>query len=228
LKVATTGSFSGYKREEVMWYIGLIAVLSFALSGVDAFLDGDGWFHAITHATFTIASVMTTTGFATLDYARWGHVAIAVIFVAMLLGGNAGSTAGGVKVIRYIVLFKNLSAQFVKTLHPKAMVGVFIDGKRVEGMTIASVTGFILLFVLSNMAVALYLFASGYDAMTAVSTALATLGNIGPGFALTGPAENYAFFTDTQKWVLAFAMMAGRLEFYTFFLLFTRTFWKRF
>jgi trk system potassium uptake protein TrkH len=228
LKVATTGSFSGYKREEVMWYIGLIAVLSIILSGVDAFLDSDTWFHAVTHATFTIASVMTTTGFATLDYAQWGHVAIAVIFVAMLLGGNAGSTAGGVKIVRYIILFKNLSAQFVKTLHPRAMVGVFIDKKRVGGMTIASVTGFILLFVLSNMAVALYLFASGYDAMTSVSTALATLGNIGPGFALTGPAENYAFFTDTQKWVLSFAMMAGRLEFYTLFLLLSRSFWKRF
>jgi len=228
IRLFSAASTAGYRREEVMWYLGLIVLLSFVLSGVDAFVDADNGWHALTHATFTVVSVMTTTGFATLDYAQWGHIAIAVVFTAMLLGGNAGSTAGGVKIIRYIVLFKNLSAQMVRTLHPKAMVGVFVDGKRIDGMTIASVTGFILLFVLANMSVALYLFACGYDAMTSVSTALATLGNIGPGFALTGPAENYAFFTDTQKWVLSFAMMAGRLEFYTLFLLFSRHFWKRF
>jgi len=146
----------------------------------------------------------------------------------MLVGGNAGSTAGGVKVIRYIVLFKNIALQFKKTLHPNAILNVFIDRQKTSSQIISSTTGFIFLFVMTNMLVTLYLFARGFDAMTAVSTAVATVGNIGPGFALTGPAQNYAFFSSIDKIVLSFAMIAGRLEFYTVVLLFSKHFWKKF
>ncbi len=228
LKLFSTGSSDGYKREEVVWYIAVFIGLSLVLSGVDEFVDNDNTFHALTHSFFTIASVMTTTGFATLDYAQWGHIAISVIFLAMLIGGNAGSTAGGVKVIRYIVLFKNLGTQMHKILHPNAVVGVFIDRQRLSSQIINATTGFIFLFIITNMIVTLYLFGRGFDAMTAVSTALATVGNIGPGFALTGPAENYAFFSNADKMLLSFAMIVGRLEFYTVFLLFGRSFWKKF
>lgn len=228
LKLFSSGRFDGYKREEVIWYLGIFIVLSLLLGSADIVIDKDNQFHAFTHSFFTIASVLTTTGFATLDYAQWGHVAIVVIFIAMLIGGNAGSTAGGVKVIRYIVLFKNIALQFKKILHPNAVAGVFIDGQRISSQTISSTTGFIVLFVMTNMLVTLYLFAQGFDAMTAVSTAVATVGNIGPGFSLTGPAENYAFFSDVDKVVLSMAMIIGRLEFYTVFLLFSRDFWKKF
>jgi trk system potassium uptake protein TrkH len=228
LKLFSTGKTEGYKREEVLWYLAIFIVLSLLLSSIDVFVDYDSYFHALTHASFTVASVLTTTGFATLDYEQWGHMAIAVIFVAMLVGGNAGSTAGGVKVIRYIVLFKNLMLQFTRTLHPNAVVGVFIDRQRVSSHIISSTTGFVFLFIMTNMLVTLYLFGRGFDAMTSVSTALATIGNIGPGFALTGPAENYAFFSDIDKIILSFAMIVGRLEFYTVFLLFSRSFWRKF
>jgi len=228
LKLFSTGSLMGYRREEVVWYLVLFILLSIGLSLTDIIVDADSYFHAMTHAFFTIASVMTTTGFATLDYAQWGHMAIAIIFMAMLIGGNAGSTAGGVKVIRYIVLFKTLLSQFARTLHPSMVTGVFIDRQRVSSYVISSTTGFIFLFVITNMLVTLYLFGRGFDAMTSVSTALATVGNIGPGFALTGPVENYAFFSSVDKVVLSVAMIIGRLEFYTVFLLFSRTFWKKF
>jgi len=228
LKFFSTGRIDGYKREEVLWYLMIFIVLSLILGSVDGFVDYDNTFHALTHAFFTVASVLTTTGFATLDYEQWGHIAISVIFVAMLVGGNAGSTAGGVKVIRYIVLFKNIVLQFTRTLHPNAIVGLFIDGKKISSQIISSTTGFIFLFVLTNMIVSLYLFARGFDTMTAVSTALATVGNIGPGFALTGPAHNYAFFSSADKMILSMAMIIGRLEFYTVFLLFSRSFWKKF
>jgi len=228
LKFLSTGSMEGYKREEVMWYLLIFFVLSLGLSMTDILVDADSYTHALTHSFFTIASVLTTTGFATLDYAQWGHIAITVIFLAMLIGGNAGSTAGGVKVIRYIVLFKNIMLQFTRTLHPRAVVDVFIDRQKVSSHIISSTTGFIFLFVMTNMLVTLYLFGRGFDAMTSVSTALATVGNIGPGFALTGPAQNYAFFSDLDKIILSFAMIVGRLEFYTVFLLFSRSFWKKF
>jgi len=228
LKLFSSGKFDGYTREEVLWYLAIFIVLSLILGSIDIFIDYDSYFHAFTHSFFTIASVLTTTGFATLDYAQWGHMAISIIFVAMLVGGNAGSTAGGVKVIRYIVLFKNIAVQLKRTLHPNAIVGLFIDGKKVSSQIISSTTGFIFLFVVTNMLVTLYLFGRGFDAMTAISTALATVGNIGPGFSLTGPAQNYAFFSGMDKMILSMAMIIGRLEFYTVFLLFSRSFWKKF
>jgi len=228
LKLFSTGRADGYKREEVLSYLLIFFVLSLFLGSIDVFVDYDNYFHALTHSFFTIASVLTTTGFATLDYAQWGHIAITIIFVAMLVGGNAGSTAGGVKVIRYIVLFKNIRVQLNRILHPNAVLGVFIDGQKVSSQIITSTTGFIFLFVITNMLVTLYLFGRGFDAMTAVSTALATVGNIGPGFALTGPAHNYAFFSSMDKIILSAAMIIGRLEFYTVFLLFSRSFWKKF
>jgi trk system potassium uptake protein TrkH len=228
LRFVSSGKLSSYKSEEIFWYLGLFVVLSFVLSGVDVWIDNDSYFHALTHSFFTIASVMTTTGFATLDYSTWGNFAIAVIFLAMLVGGNAGSTAGGVKVIRYIVLFKNIRMQFRQMIHPKAILNVFIDGKKVSPYVITSTTGFIFLFIMTNMLVTIYLFARGYDAMSAISAALATVGNIGPGFALVGPACNYSFFSDMDKIILSFAMLIGRLEFYTVLLLLSRSFWRKF
>jgi trk system potassium uptake protein TrkH len=228
LRFVSSGKLSSYKSEEIFWYLGLFVVLSFVLSGVDIWIDNDSYFHALTHSFFTIASVMTTTGFATLDYSTWGNFAIAVIFLAMLVGGNASSTAGGVKVIRYIVLFKNIRMQFRQMIHPKAILNVFIDSKKVSPYVITSTTGFIFLFIMTNMLVTIYLFARGYDAMSAISAALATVGNIGPGFSLVGPACNYSFFSDIDKIVLSFAMLIGRLEFYTVLLLLSRSFWHKF
>ncbi|RUM65932.1 MAG: TrkH family potassium uptake protein [Sulfurospirillum sp.] len=228
LKLFTSGSADGYRREEPLWYLGIFFLLSVTLTLIVSGLDKDNLFHAATHSFFTIASVLTTTGFATLDYEQWGHIAVSVVLVAMLVGGNAGSTAGGVKVIRHILLFKILNVQLKKSIHPHAMVTIFIDKQKASANTITSTVGFILLFIITNLIISFYLFSRGFDALTSISTALACVGNIGPGFALTGPAQNYAFFNDTDKIILSFSMIAGRLEFYTVALLFTKEFWKKF
>jgi trk system potassium uptake protein TrkH len=228
LRFLTSIDGSGYKREEVFWYLLIFIFLSLSLGMVLVFIKDDSLYHALTHASFTIASVLTTTGFATVDYEQWGQFAVSIIFIAMLIGGNAGSTAGGVKVIRYIVLFKNLTMQLKMTLNPKEIVAVFIDKQKISTSIINSTTGFIFLFILTNLFVSIYLFARGFDTLTSISTALATVGNIGPGFALTGPALNYSFFSSMDKYILSFAMIAGRLEFYTVMLIFSRNFWKRF
>ena len=228
LKFFSTRDLHAYKREEVLWYLAIFVILSLTLTFVVLLAGGETISHTLSHASFTIASVLTTTGFATLNYESWGPVAIAVIFIAMLVGGNAGSTAGGVKVIRYIVLFKNIRMEFKRILNPNAMVGVFIDNEKVSSKIISATTGFIFLFAITNMLLTLYLFSRGYDTMTSLSTAVAIVGNIGPGFSLSGPVENYAFFTDIDKIVLSIAMIIGRLEFYTVFLLFSHSFWKKF
>ncbi len=223
-----SGDFSGYRSEEVKWYTIIFLLLSISLSLVHLTHSHDTALFSFTHGFLTISSILTTTGFASLDYEQWGAVAVAIVFVAMLIGGNAGSTAGGMKVIRYIVLFKNLFAQIKLILHPNAVIGVYIDKGRVTSKILGSVSGFLLLFILTNAVVTFYLFARGFDPMTSISTAVACVGNIGPGFAHTGPAQNYHLFSNIDKIILSFAMIIGRLEFYTVMILFAKDFWKKY
>jgi trk system potassium uptake protein TrkH len=220
--------FSGYKSEEVVWYTLLFIVLSIGVSLVHFLNSKDSLFYALTHGFFTISSILTTTGFATVDYSQWGQTAIALIFIAMLVGGNAGSTAGGIKVIRFVVMFKNLKYQIRKILFPNAILAVKIDKKTISQNIINNVSAFIFLYILTVTAIALYLFASGYDTLTSLSASIACVGNIGPGFGHVGPIDNFAFFTDTQKLILAIGMIIGRLEFYTVLILLTKDFWKKF
>ncbi|WP_457607489.1 TrkH family potassium uptake protein [Nitratifractor sp.] len=220
--------FSGYKSEEVRWYLITFFILALGVTLTHEWTDADSFWHSATHSFFTVASVMSTTGFATTDYGQWSHAAIALIILAMFIGGNAGSTAGGVKVIRYVVIFKTLFAEMKRALHPRAHVAVYIDGQKLRDSVMSSTFGFFFLFVFTNVALTVYLYARGFDTMTSLSGALAIVGNIGPGFAKVGPAENFAFFTDIDKIILSIGMIIGRLECYTVFLLFSRSFWKRF
>ena len=225
---ALKGDLSGYKSEEVKWYLIVLFVLSIGVSLVHYLSSKDSLFFALTNGFFTISSILTTTGFATVDYSTWGQSAIALIFIAMLIGGNAGSTAGGIKVIRFVVMFKNLKFQIKKIISPYSIISVKIDGKKLSHQTIANVSAFIFLYILTVTAIALYLFANGYDTLTSLSASIACVGNIGPGFGHVGPVDNFAFFTDTQKIILAIGMIIGRLEFYTVLILLTRDFWKKF
>jgi len=219
---------SGYRSEEVRWYLILFLFFSALLTLTHENLAYDTLWHSATHSFFTVASVMTTTGFASIDYGLWSHTAVALIFLAMFVGGNAGSTAGGVKVIRYVVIFKTLFSELKRILHPRAAISVFIDGRKISDSVIASTFGFLLLFIFTNILLTLYIYARGYDEMTAISGALAIVGNIGPGFAKVGPSENFAFFGDWDKIVLSVGMIIGRLECYTVYVLLSASFWKKF
>ena len=218
----------GYKTEEVRWYLFIFLALSFALTFVHMDISGDSFGDASKHAFFTIASVMTTTGFATIDYGSWSHLAIAIVFVGLLMGGNAGSTAGGIKIIRHVIIFKTLSSEMKRILHPHAIISVFIDGVKQKERIISSTFGFFILFMITVAVVTVYIYARGFDAMSAVSGAFALVGNVGPGFSLVGPADNFGFFSDFDKLFFSFAMIIGRLECYTVFVLLSSAFWKKF
>ena len=220
--------FSGYRSEEVIWYTLIFFGLSLSLTLVHLFRSHDNLWHAATHSFFTISSIITTTGFASTDYGQWSAAATALIFIPMFIGANAGSTAGGVKVIRYVVLLKNLGAQIKQILHPNAIIGVYVDKKRVGSKVLGSVSGFFFVYFLTTLLLSFYLFAKGYDYLTAMSAAIAVIGNIGPGFGHVGPADNFTIFSDFDKVVLAIFMIIGRLEFYTFIILFSKEFWKKF
>lgn len=219
---------SGYQTEEVKWYFTLFVLLSIALTFVHVDISGDSFYDASKHAFFTIASVMTTTGFATIDYGTWSHLAIALIFIAMLIGGNTGSTAGGIKVIRYVIIFKTLFSEFKRILHPNTIISVFVDGVKQRERILSSTFGFFALFMLTVGIVTIYIYARGFDAMSAISGAFAIVGNVGPGFSLLGPSDNFSFFNDFDKLFLSIAMIIGRLECYTVFVLLSSSFWKKF
>jgi len=220
--------FSGYKSEELRWYLILFVTLSLALTFTHIDLSGDSFYDASKHSFFTIASVMTTTGFATIDYGNWSHLAVAIIFIGLLIGGNAGSTAGGVKVIRYVIIFKTLSSELKRILHPNSIISVFVDGRKQKERILSATFGFFALFMLTIMVVTIYIYARGFDAMSAVSAAFALVGNVGPGFSLVGPSDNFSFFNDFDKLIFSFAMIIGRLECYTVFVLFSSSFWRKF
>ena len=220
--------FSGYKSEEVRWYLAIFFALSVALTAVHMDISGDGFYDAFKNASFTIASVMTTTGFATIDYGTWSHLAIAIIFVGLLMGGNAGSTAGGIKIIRHVIIFKTLSSELKRILHPNTIISVFVDGVKQKERILSSTFGFFILFMITVAVVTVYIYARGYDAMSAISGAFALVGNVGPGFSLVGPADNFSFFSDADKIFFSVAMIVGRLECYTVFVLLSSSFWKKF
>ena len=220
--------FSGYKNEETRWYLRIFVVLSLSLTLVHIDIGGDSIYDALKHSAFTIASVMTTTGFATIDYSTWSNLAIAIIFVGIIMGGNTGSTAGGIKIVRHIIIFKVLGAEIKKILHPNTIISVFMDKIKLKERILSSTFGFFTLFMVTIAIVTIYLFAKGYDPMTSVSAAFALVGNVGPGFGLVGPSNNFAFFSDFDKIFFSFAMIVGRLECYTVFVLFSSSFWKKF
>ena len=220
--------FGGYKTEEVKWYLIIFTALSLFLSLVHVDISGDSFYDALKHASFTIASVMTTTGFATIDYGSWSHLAIAIIFIGLLMGGNAGSTAGGIKIIRHVIIFKTLASEFKRILHPNMIISVFINGVKQKERILSSTFGFFTLFMITVAIVTVYIYARGYDAMTAISGAFAIVGNVGPGFSMVGPADNFSFFSDFDKIFLSVAMIIGRLECYTVFVLLSSSFWKKF
>jgi len=222
------GDLRGYSSEETLWYLIIFFTLSCILTFIVYEEDGVSLSYAVVHAFFTIASLLTTTGFASLDYEIWGQAAIAVSFIALLIGGNGGSTAGGVKVIRYVVIAKVVAVEIKKILHPNAVVNIFINRTPSSGSLVSATFGFITLYILTNIVITLYLYGTGHDGLTSISAAIACVGNIGPGFGNVGPTHNYAFFDDLDAFVLSVGMILGRLEFYTFLLILTPAFWKKF
>lgn len=182
---------------------------------------------AIREITFNMASIISTTGFASTDYTLWGPLAATLFFCAMMVCGCSGSTAGGPKVFRYQILAGAVTGE-IKRLHsPNVVYTPRFQGQAIDAAAMNSVMGFFMLFFLTLGSGAVLLALLGLDAVTAVSGAAATLSNVGPGLGpIIGPAGNYASLTDPQIWVLTALMFVGRLELLTVYVLFTAAFWR--
>lgn len=177
-------------------------------------------------AVFQVVSVMTTTGYVTMDYDQWAPVGKGVLLLLMLIGGCAGSTAGGIKVIRHLISIQRVRIELKQILHPRAMISQKFGEKFLDEALVTNVLQFIFLYILIALIGALIMTALGLDLLSGLSASIACLGNVGPGFAAVGPTVNYGFIPDVGKYVLCLLMLLGRLEIYTFVLLFIPDYWR--
>ena len=171
-----------------------------------------------------VVSIATTTGFTTTDFSAWPAFLPVMLILASTAGGCAGSTAGGMKIIRMVLLYKQGAREISKLVHPNALIPVKLGGRAVPDNVVNAVWGFLSLYILSYVLLLLLMLASGADPVTAFSAVSACLNNLGPG--LGEVAQNYASVSDSGKMVLTFAMLLGRLELFTLLVLFTPVFWK--
>lgn len=181
---------------------------------------------ALRYSVFQVVSVATTSGFASADYAQWPAALGALLMVLSFFSASAGSTGGGMKVLRVLLLFKQGASEIRRLLHPAAVVPVKLSGRVVPERTLAAATTFFTAYLGIYAALGLLVAALGVDLVTAFSAVAATLTNTGPGLGAVGPAANYALLPQAAKWVLAFAMLLGRLELFTLLVLFTPSFWR--
>lgn len=177
-------------------------------------------------ALFTVSSLISTTGFYSVDYSGWISVAYMLLLLTFV-GGSAGSTSGGVKVIRVLLVFKYCYYEFKRMIHPHAVFPVRYNGRAVKEEYITRMLAFILLYVILSLFGAMILCMSGLGFEESISSMVSCLGNVGPGLGHLGPLDNYQSLPAFAKWFMSFAMLVGRLEFFTVLLIFTPNFWKR-
>lgn len=213
---------------ELPWFLGLLAVSAFALA---AYLLYKGFYldygESLRYAAFNTVSVATTLGFATTDYNVWPYFAPLWMLFLSSFAASSGSTGGGIKMLRAVLLYKQLYREFIKLLHPNAQIHTKVGRQPVPNKIIYAVLAFLFVYVASVIVLSFVLSASGLDVFTAFTAVVAMLNNTGPGLGQVGPASTYAVLNDFQTWVCSFAMLLGRLEFFTLLVVLPPVFWRK-
>ena len=181
---------------------------------------------AIRHGLFQVTAIITTTGFVTADFTIWTPFLTVLFFILMFFGASAGSTAGGVKIVRHIIMIKNGYLEFKRTLHPNAIIPVRYNGKSISQNIVFNIIAFFILYLIVFAIGALVFGLLGLDYMTALGGSASSLGNVGPAFGQLSPVNNFSSLPNLGKWWSAFLMLLGRLELFTVLILFTPYFWK--
>ncbi|HEX3035736.1 MAG TPA: potassium transporter TrkG, partial [Thermodesulfobacteriota bacterium] len=182
---------------------------------------------ALRFSSFQVVSIGTTTGYATDNFDMWPPLSKWLLFLLMFLGGCAGSTAGGIKNIRIIVIFKKGYRELYRLIYPKAVLPIRLGKKTVSEEAVSSMASFFLLYLLVFLIGTLLVMAEGIPIITAISACAATIGNVGPGLEKVGPSLNFAHLSTFAKFILSLLMLLGRLEIFTILVLFTPAFWRK-
>lgn len=197
------------------------------LMAIDIAKAFPSFFQAFHHAFFQSASIMTSTGFTTLDFNQWPTFSKAVILFLMFVGASAGSTGGGLKISRVIILLKSIKAELQRLLHPRSVKLVKMSGKAIGDNVSRSVMVYFSVFMAIYLLSVLLVAINGFDVETTLTTVLTCLNNVGPGLGATGPASNFAELSVFSKLVLSADMLIGRLEIYPMLLLFAPSTWRK-
>lgn len=216
-----------YKNEELRHYVYIISTATVIIAVALYLLKGTAIEKSFRDALFQVVSIITTTGFVSADYLQWPKYAWMIIFLLMFIGGCAGSTGGGIKVVRIVLLFKNSKLELRRLIHPHAIIPVRLNGKSVSQGIIFNVLAFFLLYIIIFAFGSLAMTMIGLDFESAVGGVASCLGNIGPGLGTLGPVFHYGDVPQLGKWIFSGLMLLGRLELFTVLLLFSRTFWNK-
>jgi trk system potassium uptake protein TrkH len=215
------------KDPELRFFLGLFAVFGLVI-GISIYGQNyDTVGETLRYTCFQTASILTTTGYATADFELWTPIAVAILVMCMFIGGSAGSTGGGMKVMRIQLLLKHASHELFKIIHPRSVSRVKLGRTNVSTDVLSSIQGFFVLWLGLLVACAFVVAATGVDVVTSFASSLACIGNIGPGIGSVGPAENYAHIPHVAKLALMFCMVLGRLEVYTVIILLAPEFWRK-
>lgn len=217
---------SAFRNEELWVFLGIYAVSVLAIACNILPLMGT-FSDSLHHAAFTVASVISTSGFAISDFDMWPWLSKTILVLLMFVGACAGSTGGGIKVIRVVLAMKIIHRGTRRTVHPQEIRSVHLDGEVVDEETVSSVTSFLLLYIVLFVGAMLLVALDGLDFTTTFSSVAATLNNIGPALGQAGPMLNFNCFSRFSKLVLSFAMLFGRLELYPMLILFIPAAWKK-
>lgn len=214
------------KNEELRVYLGII-VSSIVLITANILSLYGNILHAFRYASFQVASVITTTGFCTADFNLWPEFSKVILLGLMVVGACAGSTGGGIKVSRFLILVKSVRQEIKRMLHPKSITIVKINGKKVGKDTMQGVYIYFICYILILMGSIFLVALNNFDFATTFSSVLTTLNNVGPGLAAAGPVENFYDFSPLSKIVFCLDMLVGRLEIFPYLLLLSPDLWRR-
>ena len=222
-----TGQWKVFWRDrEFHVFIGSIAAASLVIGLTTLPLYTDKA-EGVRNILFAVTSLHTSTGFALPNYETWSQMAQFTLLLVMLIGGSAGSTSGGIKVIRVYLVAKFIGSEFTRTLHPQAVVPARVHGVAVPREIVTDVLSYFALYLISVLLATLLITGLGLDWISGLSAVVTCFGGAGPGMNLVGPFDNYSFLHPLAKWLLCLCMLLGRLEFYTFLILFTPAYWRR-
>lgn len=216
-----------WKDSEARFYLGFfaLATTAIAFSIYGKFYDDLG--RAFQYAAFQVASIMTTTGYASADFELWPALPQSILLLCMLVGSSAGSTGGGVKCMRIMVLLKQGYNELLRLIHPRAVRSVKIGREAVPNEVLNGITGFFILYLFLYLVSVFIVAETGVDPATSFTSVLACIGNVGPGLGAVGPMDNYSGLPDLAKWILTLDMLLGRLEIYTVLILFVPRFYMK-
>lgn len=216
-----------FECEEARWYLAIIAASTLVITVcIRSFYPTI--FLAFHHAFFQVGSIITTTGFSTADFDLWPNVPKTILVILMFVGACAGSTGGGIKVSRFILLLRTISREMFELLHPTGVRKIKLEGRTVDYNTMKAVNVYLIAYVMIFAFSVLLIAFDDFDLVTNFTAVAATFNNIGPGLALVGPTANFGLYSNGAKLVLIFDMLAGRLEIFPLMLLFVRDTWRKF